>query len=171
MIQSVEMFWFSPETSMARPPDNGQDHSTDKRFSAWYTLTSLMKNVPGALPNLRYLNIAPGCRWYPPNMAQNDVLRLVETVFFQPFDAMVRTAQEKNPRLEEVHIATPLDMHSLKLLHSFETVERGPELQIAGNVRYADRLWRSLEPVDGDKPDENRKRGYWISDYVIDRLL
>lgn len=169
LIQSAEMVFFGPSTPMARPPDNGQDYSSDKRFSAWYTLTSLMRSVPEALPNLRYLDITPGCRWYPPNMAHNDVLRLVEIAFLQPFDAMVRKAQEKNPRLEEIHTAAPLDMTSLRLLHEFSRVERGPKIRINGHFKDADRLWRSLDCRGGDELAEDEKRGYWISDYVIDR--
>lgn len=169
LIQSAEMVWYGPDTPMARPPDNGHNYSTDKRFSAWYTLTSLIKSVPEALPNLRYLNIAPGCHWYPPNMAHNDVLRLVNAVFFEPFDAMVRTFREKNPRLEEVHIAAPLDLTSLMLLHDSKEVERGPELRINGNIQHVDRLWRSLDSVTGDELTGKAKLGYWISDYVIDR--
>lgn len=170
LVQSAEMVWNSPETAMARPPDNGQDYSTDKRFSAWYTLTSLMKNVTEALPNLRYLHITPGGYWYPPNMAQNDVLRLIEAVFLQPFDAMVRTAHARNQRLEEVHIAAPLDMSSLRLLHESETVERGPEIRIDGVSYHDDRLWRSLESKDGDVVAGCKELGYWMSDYTLCRV-
>lgn len=169
LIQSAEMVWNGPATPMACPPKNGQDYSTDKRFAAWYTLISLMRNIPRALPNLRYLSITPGCYWYPPNMAQNDVLRLIEKVFFQPFDSMVRSTREKNQRLEEVHIAAPLDMSSLRLLHDSATVERGPELLINGRVQCNDRLWRSLDCKDGDEVAERGNVGYWISDYIIGR--
>lgn len=170
LIQSAEMVWNGPETPMARPPNNGQDYSTDKRFMAWYTLTSLMKNVPNDLPNLRYLSITPGCRWYPPNMAHNDILRLVQHVFFQPFDDMVRMACEKNPRLEEVHIAAPVDMTSLELLHDSATVERGPEVEVDGRLRQVGRLWRAVNSKHGEVA-ERAKMGYWVSDYMLDRIL
>lgn len=155
---------------MARPPDNGLDYSTDKRFSAWYTLTSLMETIPDALPNLRYLHITPGCYWYPPNMAQNDVLRLIERVFLQQFDAMVWNACEKNQRLEEVHIAAPLDMSSLRLLHRSATVERGPKLLLDDCDHYDDRLWRSIEPKNGDGIAGRERPGYWISDHVMGHI-
>lgn len=170
LIQSAEMVWNGPEIPMARPPNNGQDYSADQRFMAWYTLTTLMKNVPEALPNLRYLSITPGCRWYPPNMAHNDILRLVQHVFFQPFDEMVRTAREKNPRLEEVHIAAPVDVTSLKLLHNPAAMERGPEIELDGRLRQVDRLWRALDSNDGEVIGGD-KMGYWVSDYMLDRIL
>lgn len=170
LIQSAEMIWNGPETAMARPPNDGQDYSADKRFMAWYALTSLMKNVPEALPNLRYLNITPGCRWYPPNMAHNDILRLIQHVFFQPFDQMIRTAYEKNLRLEQVHIAAPVDITSLKLLHNSAVVESGPEIELDGRQRQVDRLWRALDSNDGAGA-ERARMGYWVSDYMLDRIL
>lgn len=170
LIQSVEMVWNGPETPMARPPNNGQDYSTDKRFMAWYTLTSLMKSVPEALPNLRYLSITPGCRWYPPNMAHNDILRLIQHVFFQPFDEMVRTARTKNPRLEEIYIAAPVDITSLELLHDSAIVDRGPEVELNGRLRRVDRLWRALDS-DAGQVAEGARMGYWVSDYMLDRTL
>lgn len=155
-MKSVEMTWELGQ--VARPP-NAEDLSADERFSGWYTFISLLEVVPSALPNVRYFHFSLSGKWYPPQMAPNDIVRRSKADILGPIDEMVRNYFASNSKLEEVNVGLPAMLWLARLGTDSRTTQKFETSPIP--VEISDRIWHSLGHRDKQPGHEAIEIGYW----------
>lgn len=131
----------------------------DKRFSGWYTFISLLRAVPDALPNLRYLHFVLSGTWYPDQMAPNDILRRSAADVLQPVDDMAMDFFGKNRNLEEINVGLPYKIWLIRQRHDTEATQRYEKSCVFEDV--SDRIWRSLGVMTENSGREAVEMGYW----------
>lgn len=132
----------------------------DKRFSGWYTFTSLLKVVPDALPKLRYLHVVLSGTWYPDQMAPNDIMRRSAVDVLQPVDDMVKKFFLENRNLEEINVGLPYRIWLIREKRDTEATQRAEKSCLFEDV--SDRIWRSLGVVPEDPGGHGAVEiGYW----------
>lgn len=144
---------------VARPPADGRDFSHDTRFAFWYQLLSALDSIPEALPNLRSMRVVPSGRYYPIQMARNDICKLTEAVLFDTFDEMVRVYSETNPRLEEIYLTISPAMFASRFAGYHTATKNDP----SHYRQECTRLWRPLGSKDGEFLSKTEGQGYWIN--------
>lgn len=144
---------------VARPPSANLDLSADERFAGWYNFTSLLKVVPDALPNLRYLHVVLSGKWYPDQMAPNDIMRRSGADVLQPVDEMVKHFFQKNGSLEEVNVGLPFKIWLIREKHDTALTQRFEKSRDFEDIN--DRVWRSLGSMPRSTGREATEIGYW----------
>ncbi|KAG8159478.1 hypothetical protein KVR01_011139 [Diaporthe batatas] len=151
------------------PVVSDQDISAEPRFEGWRRFSSLLDQLPRALPHLRYLHLTLLGEWFPPQMAVNDIVRHSEPAMMSPIDNMMRELYQKCGWSSTRYIVaipanvfhTRLSLISPALDHRSQVVlEPSPNRKL---------LWRSLEPERIGRSDVKDDQGYWLED-ALDKV-
>ncbi|POS68951.1 hypothetical protein DHEL01_v212656 [Diaporthe helianthi] len=142
-----------------------QDLSAESRFEGWRMFSSLLDQLPKALPHLRYLHLTLRGEWFPPQMAVNDIVRHSETAMLGPIDSMVRELYRTNSGWTSTRyiVAIPANVFHTRL--SLISPALDHESQVVFEPSPNRKLvWRSLESERNGQDYMNNREGYWLED-------
>lgn len=168
VVHSVEMCWDLGQ--VAQPPVTDQDISAEPRFDGWRMFSSLLEQLPRALPNLRYLHLTLRGEWFPPQMAVNDIIRHSEPAMLGPIDSMVRELYRNSGWGSTRYIvAIPANVFHNRLSLISAALDHGSQavFEPSPNRKL---VWRSLvEPERLVQSGMKDDQGYWLED-ALDKL-
>lgn len=167
VVHSVEMCWDLGQ--VAQPPVTDQDISAEPRFDGWRMFSSLLDQLPRALPHLRYLHLTLRGEWFPPQMAVNDIVRHSEPAMLGPIDSMVRELYRKSGWSSTRYIvAIPANVFHTRLSLISPSLDHGSQI-VSEPSPNRKLVWRSLEPEQTGQSDMKYDQGYWLED-ALDKV-